>query len=210
MQVEIAPGAWLNGQLALWLKPEATLVVADLHWGYARSHRARGNLVPLWGDTEIETRLNFLLKQYQPQRLVWLGDSLHTLSGRAQAESFLDALSPHLEVCVLAGNHDRTWTRVTARTLRVGNYFLHHGDNVERVPRGAVELVGHFHPAVTWRDGAGLNLKLPALVQGKRRWIMPAFSPWAEGTDWTGFKKPREMLWSISPKRIFPWQAQTF
>jgi metallophosphoesterase superfamily enzyme len=88
----------------------------------------------------------------------------------------------------------------------LGDFFLHHGDKLVMRPRGAVELVGHHHPAVTWRDGAGLYLKLPGLVQGPKRWILPAFSPWAEGTDWTRELKTKEVLWSISPKRIFPWK----
>lgn len=205
MQVEIAPGAWLDAALALWLAPEQTLVIADLHWGYARSHRVRGSLMPLWGDGDIEVRLRMLLERYRPHRLVWLGDSLHTLAGRAQAETFLDSLPRDLETAILVGNHDRKWARSTGTSLQLGNYFLHHGDQTETPPRHLIEIIGHYHPAVTWRDGAGLSLKLPALVQGPQRWILPAFSPWADGTDWTRQRKAEETLWSISPKRIFPW-----
>ena len=82
-----------------------------------------------------------------------------------------------------------------------GGYFFHHGDQAAPVPSGAVEVMGHHHPAATWNDGAGGRFKLPALVAGARRWILPAFSPWAAGAPWS--PAPGETLWAISPRRIF-------
>jgi metallophosphoesterase superfamily enzyme len=60
-RTEVCPGVWLDARLALWLAAERLLIIADLHWGYAASHRARGNLLPWWGDDDIEQRLRALL-----------------------------------------------------------------------------------------------------------------------------------------------------
>ena len=200
---EFAPGAWLDSRLALWLENCGDLVVADLHWGYARAQRARGSLWPEWGNEVIAERLHGLLMDYQPRRLIWLGDSVHSRAGIECAEEFLVQASEKTEVLVLAGNHDRHWSVPRTPALRVANYFLHHGDQSLAVPEGCIEIVGHWHPSWSWRDGAGLSLKLPALIAGPRRWILPAFSPWAAGVDWQGRREETEAVWVVSQKRVF-------
>ena len=197
----IRPDLWLDNRRALWLSRQRVLVVADLHWGYAVSHRAEGNLLPMWGDEEIAARLTSLLTDYQPTEVIWLGDSLHALSGRASAERFL--AETKIPTTVLSGNHDVRWTRAEEASLTREGYFFHHGNTEPSVPDDLVEIVGHHHPAVTWYDGAGGRLKLPALVDGPRRLIMPAFSPWAAGTPWNTQRRPDETLWAIAPQRIF-------
>lgn len=203
---EIAPGIRLDGRLALWLERPRVLVVADLHWGYAASHRAHGNLLPMWGDAEVATRLTGLIADYCPEEMIWLGDSLHTLAGRELAENFLrESTTP---ITVLLGNHDRRWlpargANALPSTLRRGGYFFHHGHLTPECPGECLEIVGHHHPALGWHDRAGGRLKLPALVASSRRIVLPAFSPWAAGTPWNESLADHETLFAIAPKRIF-------
>ena len=199
---QIRPDLWLDNRRALWISRLRILVVADLHWGYAVSHRAEGNLLPMWGDEEIAARLASLVADFQPAEVIWLGDSLHALSGRAAAERYLSGAGVPTTI-VIEGNHDRRWSSAKEPTLRREEYFFHHGNLAPAVPDGAVEVVGHHHPAVTWYDGAGGRLKLPALVDAPRRLIMPAFSPWAAGTPWNSQRRADETLWGISSQRIF-------
>jgi metallophosphoesterase superfamily enzyme len=199
-RLQIRPDAWLDARLALWLATTRALVVADLHWGYAESHRAHGNLLPAWGDADIAARLRGLIADYQPAEMIWLGDSLHTLAGRSAAETFL--LESAVPVTILAGNHDARWSRAQElRTVTRGGYFLHHGDQSPAFPDGQVEIVGHHHPAFVWHDGAGTHLKLPALVASDSRLVLPAFSPWAAGSPWP--ERSGEVVYAIGTKRIF-------
>lgn len=199
-RLEFLPGLWLDTRLALWLAASRTLVVADLHWGFAESHRIRGNLLPAWGDAEIGHRLRSLLADYQPDEMVWLGDSLHTIAGRSAAEEFLQATKA--PIVVVGGNHDRRWSRAAeVNSLRRGPCLLHHGDRVLPATTEETEIVGHYHPAVSWSDGAGTRLKLPALVKSPHRIILPAFSPWAAGSPWKA--APDEIIYAIGTKRIF-------
>jgi len=134
-------------------------------------------------------------------RLVASVDSLHTLAGAQTAEEYLRKAS--LAVTIVSGNHDARWSRAREhRFLQRGNFTLHHGDRVLLVPSGSCEIVGHLHPAVSWADGAGMRLKMPALVASDHRLVLPAFSPWAAGVPW---KKPLpgETIYAISSKRIF-------
>lgn len=201
LRIEVRRNVWLDSRLALWLGELRLLVVADLHWGYAASHRVQGNLLPAWGDAEIATRLRALAVDYEPAEMIWLGDSLHTLNGPDAAEEFLNSAT--CEVTVISGNHDARWKRANnCRFVRRGEYFFHHGDKDHAVPSDALEIVGHHHPAVSWHDGAGTRLKLPALVVGERRLVLPAFSPWAGGVPWKS-TAAGETLYAISSKRIF-------
>lgn len=200
VRVEFAPGAWIDSRLAVWLEELRTLVVADLHWGYSASHRARGNLVPVWGDDVIEQRLRALIADYAPEEMIWLGDCLHAAEGRAGAERFLQ--ETNVPVVVVRGNHDVRWRfDACVESVTRGPFFFHHGDASVEGPEDAIEAIGHLHPAVVWRDGAGTRLKLPALVTSARRWVLPAFSPWAAGAAWRA--SGGETLHAISAKRIF-------
>jgi uncharacterized protein len=203
LQVEIEPGWWLCSGRALYLVAERTLIVADIHWGYADSHRQAGNLLPLWGDDETAARLRQLLDFYAPERMIWLGDSLHTPRSTNAAEAFLSAHAPR-ETIVLRGNHDRAWSRIDADHYRLGRYFFHHGDRDFAIEPGLVEIIGHLHPAVSLGDGAGLRLKVPALIHGSRRMILPSFSDWSAGATWNGELAEDEKLWVVSSRRIWP------
>jgi uncharacterized protein len=209
---EILPGIWLDARLALWVAAHRLLVVADLHWGYATSHQANGNLLPSWGDEELATRLRGLIADYQPSEVIWLGDCLHTLAGREPAETFLrtTAVPPTLIVC---GNHDRRWRIFSSHdrehdhepptSVQRAGFLFHHGHLNLAVPTGCVEVVGHHHPALAWSDRAGGRIKVPALVASPRRLILPAFSPWAAGSAWNPLLAEDETLFAIAPKRIF-------
>jgi metallophosphoesterase superfamily enzyme len=201
LRLEIRPHVWLDSRLALWLADEGVLVIADLHWGFATSHRVQGNLLPAWGDEQIATRVCALVADYRPREMIWLGDSLHTLAGSRVAEDFLrQDLCP---VTIISGNHDAKWSRAKDRTSAVrGHYFFHHGDRAREVPPSSTELVGHYHPAVSWADGGGTRLKLPALIESRSRLVLPAFSPWAGGVPWRN-PADGETVYAIGSKRIF-------
>lgn len=191
----------MDSRLALWLSVERILVIADLHWGYTASHRARGHLLPWWGDDQIEQALHALLAAYQPAEMIWLGDIVHAAEGASRAEAFLR--SAPLPVTIVGGNHDRRWRRATETSVVRGGYFFHHGHTDQTVPGSLTEVIGHYHPAASWSDGAGTHIKLPALVVSPRRMVVPAFSPWAAGTPWSVNAERGEKLWAIAQSRIF-------
>jgi metallophosphoesterase superfamily enzyme len=83
----------LDGRLALFHKRERWLAVVDLHLGYELSQRAAGNLFPLWGMQAIEKRLEELLREYNPPRLIILGDLVHDRAGAREAARFINRLS---------------------------------------------------------------------------------------------------------------------
>jgi uncharacterized protein len=82
---------------------------------------------------------------------------------------------------------------------RSDGFCFHHG-NCAVGSADCIQVIGHHHPAGAVRDGAGLRLKLPAFVQQRNCWIMPAFSPWAAGNEWPQDDDSR--VWLCSPQRV--------
>lgn len=193
----------LDGRLALFHRTERWLAVADLHFGYELSQRAAGALFPMWGMTSIVERLEELLNEYQPERLIIVGDLVHDKTAVGEAARLLGQLSKRCETIVVAGNHDR---RVRAQIAMVefwenDNFYFHHGHCAAEAGE-KIQIIGHHHPAGVLTDGAGLRLKCPAFVQQSKCWIMPAFSPWAGGARWAPDETSR--VWLCTPQRVLP------
>jgi DNA ligase-associated metallophosphoesterase len=205
----IAENVLLDSRLALFHEEEKWLAVADLHFGFELSQRMAGNLFPLWGMQSIEARLCALLRDYEPSHVILVGDLVHDRSGAGEFFSLIRRLRDQSDLILIAGNHDAVIKRRASKfkhfdlelydSFTTARFEFHHGD-CERKQNGRIQIVGHFHPAATLRDGAGLRLKFPAFVQEGNCWILPAFSPWAAGTDWE--ERERSRTWLCTPQRI--------
>jgi metallophosphoesterase superfamily enzyme len=150
-----------------------------------------------------------LLGDYNPALLLLLGDLVHDAAGATAFFSLVARLRQHCEIMLIAGNHDREIKHQTSNikssdvdlveSWRSDGFYFHHGDCAVELP-DCIQVSGHHHPVGAVRDGAGLRLKLPALVQRRNCWIMPAFSPWAAGTEWPPDGQSR--VWLCSPQRV--------
>jgi putative SbcD/Mre11-related phosphoesterase len=195
----------LDARRALFLSEAATLVVADLHLGYAWVQRQRGALLPVAGPPSTLDRLSQLLDVYQPRRLVILGDLVHRAVALPALESELHSLAqrlpPSVEWTVCTGNHDQGLASLLGTRIRTpapqlvaqwstGRFRLHHGDReVERsgslvlAPEDPVDMIGHEHPAVRLGDGVATQAKVPCFLRAHDVWVLPAFSDWAAGCE---------------------------
>jgi hypothetical protein len=196
----IAADVVLDGRLALFHERDRWLAVADVHFGYELSQRAAGNLFPLWGMQTIENRLLELVEEYEPAHLLLLGDLVHNRAGGEELARLVEKLSERTDVVLIAGNHDRHLRDLDlVSSWRSNGFHFHHGHRAAEATE-QIQVIGHHHPAAVVRDGAGLRLKLPAFVQKQDCWIMPAFSPWAAGTEWPSEKQT--VVWLCSPTRV--------
>ena len=200
-QTVVATDIVLDGRLALFHQRQRWLAVADLHFGYEISQRVAGRLMPMWGMDSIEDRLNQLIREYQPRRLLIVGDLVHDRAAASQAAQLVKRLEAVTEPIVLAGNHDRqlAGNLELRESWDSDGFYFHHG-HCSADSAGRTQIIGHYHPAGIIRDGAGLRLKLPAFVQQGGCWILPAFSPWAAGAAWQADAESR--VWLCTPQRI--------
>ena len=216
--LEIAPGVILDSRLALVHSTESWLAVADLHFGYELTKRHQGGLFPLYGIETITGRLKALIRDHRPSTLVLVGDLIDGPGAHTQFADLVSAiasLDPPPEIVALQGNHDRGHVLDILPfrpEFETPTFRFHHGHEPHRLDArddGRIQVTGHLHPTHTFRDGAGLSLKLPVLVQEQspdrgHRWVLPAFSPWAGGRNWQTYDLPRDAtLTACSPTRVF-------
>ncbi len=206
----VGHGAVLDNRRALYHPFENWLAVADLHFGFELSARAKAAPIPGWGMEEVERRLTSLLRDYKPKTLIMVGDLVENRAVALQALALLKRLKSTLsdakapfDLVLIAGNHDRRCLEGDLLT----DYFLtpsfcfYHGDRPEPDAAGSrTSIIGHFHPAATVRDKSGVPHKLPAFVQDGSLWTLPAFSPWASGKEWEYARAAR--VWLCGPSRL--------
>lgn len=162
-------------QKAIWWESEATLLVADTHFGKSASLRDQGVPVPRGITAEDLDRLAGLIAAYRARRLVVLGDFYHAQSGRAaEIEGQLAAWRDRhreLTIDLVRGNHDlhagdppACWrVRCVAEPhVERGLAFRHHPAR----EAGRHVLAGHLHPGHLGRVpcfwASGEVLVLPA------------------------------------------------
>ena len=168
-------------QRALWHKATGCLLVADLHLGKAESFQASGIPLPSDGDLNTLNQLLDLAAQLQPQRVVVLGDLIHSRVGlTAELRAKIRAL-PELLGCALeliGGNHDQgSWLEGLSAgpPQRCGDLWLSHEPCTPK-EGDLLNVAGHVHPVTVLGQGAD-RLRLPcfALHRNARQLLLPAF-----------------------------------
>ncbi len=215
-RLEIAPEICLDARRAVFLRETRTLIVADLHLGYAWAHRHGGQLLPISAREDSLARLMEMVADYAPRELVLLGDIVHRAVPVAALKEELcgifHALNNQLQLVLIAGNHDRNLARLldecglpaNVRTeFQSGKNLLVHGDarlnvcsrRAEINANGGRVFIGHEHPAITLSGGVGTSAKCPCFLISPEVIVLPAFSRWAAGTN------------VQSHPRMSPWAA---
>jgi metallophosphoesterase superfamily enzyme len=211
----VANGVWLDHRNALVHPVQGWLAIADLHFGYEHRRRRAGHLTPDWGTTTLKERLSNLLIDHHPTTLILVGDIMDGSANLREALDFLAHLRSQVPRLIpIIGNHDRAITHRDPTFVthhQEPGFFFHHGHEPlpETNPSSSIIITGHHHPAVSIKDGAGLHLKLSALIREqlhnpkKEQWVLPAFSPWAAGGEYTS-PHTRLATWVCAPNRV--WQ----
>lgn len=168
-------------QRALWQADTGLLLVADLHLGKAESFQASGIPLPSDGDLSNLNALLELATQLRPQRVVVLGDLIHSRFGlTAELREKIRAL-PELLGCpleLIGGNHDQgSWFEgLQAKpACRYGPLWLSHEPSTPADP-ALLNVAGHVHPVAVLGHGSD-RLRLPcfALQKPQRQLLLPAF-----------------------------------
>jgi len=209
---KLSGGLVLDARRALFVEETRTLVIADLHFGYAWAQRFRGQLIPLSAREDSAARVLEIIGDYQPREVALLGDIVHRAAPvealKTELRDFLLALSEHARLRLIAGNHDRGLDSLLSKIgfndesaalltdLECGAHLLTHGDetNAARAKtrrdavfaKGGRVIIGHEHPAITLSDGVAARMKFPCFLCSERVLVLPAFSSWAAGTDVRG------------------------
>lgn len=200
----------LMSQRAVWWADRRTAFVADLHFGKEATFRSAAIPVPDQTQRTLD-QLSALIAETSMERLVILGDLIHSRRGRCERTFSLitDWRDAHrdLQIDLVRGNHDRssgdppTAWRITcaAEPLPLGPFLLRHhpeaGDS-------EVVLAGHLHPMVRLSGAGGDSAKLACFLLRNRILHLPAFSRFVDG----GSIRPLQgdQIYGICEDRVLP------
>lgn len=171
----------------LWLPEHGTLVVADLHFEKGSAYAAKGQLLPPYDTRETINRLYAELHEVRPERLVFLGDSLHDMDAIsripvAEREAIM-ALHTACRLVWISGNHDpdggAAFGGESADEITLGALSLRH----EPASGPAMgEVSGHLHPCAVVRGPAG-SVRRRCFATDGSRMILPAFGAYTGGLN---------------------------
>ena len=198
----------LSPERALIWPSRSALIVADAHFGKDDVFRRAGIALPRGAAVDDLQRLTRLLETYGLQRLIVLGDFLHsaTHEGDAFPKAFAAWRRVHrnLTIDVIAGNHDRRessekWCatlRWSAEPLIEGPFVLTHAPNPH--PQGYV-LAGHIHPTVRL-PGLRQRMRVPVFWQGAQVLVLPSFGTFTGGANVD--PEPGDRLYAVGPEQV--------
>ncbi|RQG93774.1 metallophosphoesterase [Natrarchaeobius chitinivorans] len=169
---------------------ERALLVADYHAGYEHALRyERGVDVPSRGP-DRRRRLLELVARTEPDRLVVLGDLMHSIGDpggaeRGELEVLFESVPATLDVTIVKGNHDgliETWlgddvsndedntvTVVPGEGVALDGLGICHGHTwpAPSVLESDVICLGHEHPRVRLEDEIGGSRVERAWLRGR-------------------------------------------
>jgi len=170
----------LHPHRALFWERMRWLVVSDLHLGKAAHFRKAGAALPEGHDAANLARLDALIADLRPERLLILGDLFHSSHNNTWAQFTEWALAQSIALHLVPGNHDilaerryaEAGLQVCHDTLEEGPFVFSH-DPVERP--GVYAIGGHIHPGVILSGQARQRLRIACFWFGERLAILPAF-----------------------------------
>lgn len=223
-------GALLIADLAgaLYWPAAKALIVADLHFEKGSAFAARGIALPPYDTAATLQRLEALLAQYQPEKLISLGDAFHDdnwLARMAKADvARLADLAGRQETVWVTGNHDPTPPKSLPGTAHEiyracddGALVMRHEplDLDDGFEPG--ELAGHLHPCAKLRQ-RGRSLRRRCFIHNQSRVVLPAFGALTgslnirdnafdglfEGRDYQAILLGQATLAAVDAKRLLP------
>lgn len=177
----------LHPYKAIYWRDKATLILADLHLGKAAHFRKEGIPVPQTAGDVNWDKLIALLLEFQPQRVLLLGDLFHSVYN-AKWEEWADFTAQFSDVRfeLVLGNHDilsgdnyRDAGLIVYEELREDPFYFTHEPEEDKLS-DLYNLCGHIHPCVYLSGSGRQRLRLPCFYFGEKGGILPAFG------DFTG------------------------
>ena len=193
---------------AVWDPQQRLLLVADLHLGKAETLQSHGIPLPSDGDAGTLNALLQLAHRWQPQKLMVLGDLIHSRLGlTAELRQKLAALPSLLgcELGLIGGNHERgSWIEglVQLPAQAAGPLWLSHQPQPQ--PK-LLNICGHLHPvAVVGRRADRLRLPCFAYKESVAQLVLPAFGELTGGHPCLD----EAAIWLIAEGQVIAWPQQ--
>jgi len=196
-ELELPNGLWITNERCVVMKHRKVAIISDLHVGLESALEAQGLHLPHIQTDTMMASLQRIIERYRPQQFIILGDLKHEFSKNltqewSEVQKLLGILQEMGKVVVIKGNHDNYLATIAAK-LGIdlveqyeldGVTFSHGHLSTDSRPL----VIGHEHPSIRLFDPVGACIKMPCYIHLPKEQILivPAFSPLASGTDFTG------------------------
>lgn len=177
----------LNGHGVLYWPDQGLLVASDLHLEKGTFLAQRGSTLPPYDTLDTLERLERSIADYEPRRLLLLGDSFHDCEAWERLDEGLRVrltrVAGRANECIwVEGNHDvglriAPFAFVDAAEFE-GVLFSHHYNP----DYAGAQMIGHYHPCTTIFL-SGRRLRGKCFLQAEQLMIMPAFGTYTGGLD---------------------------
>lgn len=192
--IRIMPGVTITNDRCLILDDGPTAVIGDLHLGYESALEDEGMFIPRINTDSIRESLNRILDDYEPARVVLLGDIKHdfkrsSYQAREDVRSIIKQVNEAAETVVIKGNHDNYLQTILSGMgieaqdhIDLMGFRLEHG-HIDSGVRPVI--IGHEHPSIKIPGELSGSMKLQCYVWAQEEGVIviPPFSPFASGND---------------------------
>lgn len=172
---------FLIPEKAIYWAAKKMLLIADLHLGKSAHFRKNGIAVPKQAEQKNWLLLHKLFKEYEPDRVCFLGDLFHSTHNK-EWEVFGELIEsyPDIQFELVQGNHDildpemyeKLGFKVYESLLEEPFLFTHEPLEEEGV---YYNLAGHVHPAVLLKGKGNQKHRAACFYFGNNGGLLPAF-----------------------------------
>lgn len=198
---------------AVWWPEQSLLAITDLHLEKASSRALHGLWLPPYDTAETLKRLEAVLAELQPRRVICLGDTVDDPAAwqRMHPEDHqrLQSLCASTSWTWIAGNHDPdrppNFSGCFCSEIEIAGVTFRHQARPDCSGR---EVSGHFHPKARLNlRGRGISGR--CFMGSATRLILPAFGAFTGGLDQAdeAFKRifpTPPAIWLIHRHRVYP------
>ena len=192
---------------ALLLPKTSELLICDIHLGKGEYFQKKG--IPLTNNSDEENllRIKNIVKKYNPNKLIILGDLFHSkysISESLKRKVELLATTLNIKIELIVGNHDLGCKvkNISFLDFKISNNLILSHEPIDNFEDNFLNICGHYHPKVYLKNSKDkLSFRCFALDEKENIFYLPAFGDLTGGFPCkNSFKK-----WAIiSEKQIVP------
>tara|TARA_B100000963_G_C22545946_1_gene634427 strand:- start:155 stop:838 length:684 start_codon:yes stop_codon:yes gene_type:complete len=174
----------------LLIKQTNTIVIADIHLGKGTSLNKNGIQVPPYDIKETLQRLNDIVDEYNPSKVISLGDSFHDKFSIINMEKSdlneLKKITKRVNFFWINGNHDQDLIGkdkiggIFFDSYKENNFYFRHIKTKNKT--NSYQFSGHFHPKVSIKINNS-RFFYKCFIVSKDFCILPSFGYYTGGLD---------------------------
>ncbi len=169
----------LSNYKAIYWVEHATLIISDVHLGKAGHFRKHGIPIPEEVHIDDFQKMNSLIEEFRPTRILFLGDLFHSESNNEWNDLVLwSNHHQNIDQILVEGNHDQLTKELYHSTslklfssYTLGPFEFTH----ETCDSKSYNISGHVHPSIRLSGLARQSVVLPCFYFGKTFSLLPSF-----------------------------------